>query len=220
MRFRFCGDLDAPEWLLREISVLSRMSSIRMLLVCRQVIESLLGRNINYEKITKLTTGRRLHFETGDIKAMVAALHFILRSSAKYDVDDGVLLSELQQLGLPRDVSTAICRCFKAGKQRLRRYLESQTLHLARLEQCEWRVDFILASSMSVHAKQPTVRFNMALNVPHETRSVNKTTNELVTDSLTDANRSRILTSFEMTADKFRVFFNELKAAKSLMDSI
>jgi hypothetical protein len=62
MKFRFCGDLDAPEWILSEVSVLSKMSSVRMMLVCRHIVEQLLGKGISYEKIMKLTSGERLRF--------------------------------------------------------------------------------------------------------------------------------------------------------------
>lgn len=40
--------------------------------------------------------------ESGDIKASVAALSFILSSAAKHNVDSESLSSELQQLGLPK----------------------------------------------------------------------------------------------------------------------
>ena len=40
--------------------------------------------------------------ETGDIKASIAALTFILSCAAKYDVDAETLSNELQQLGLPK----------------------------------------------------------------------------------------------------------------------
>lgn len=40
--------------------------------------------------------------ESGDIKASVAVLSFILSSAAKHDVDSDSLSSELQQLGLPK----------------------------------------------------------------------------------------------------------------------
>lgn len=40
--------------------------------------------------------------ESGDIKASVAVLSFILSSAAKHDVDSESLSSELQQLGLPK----------------------------------------------------------------------------------------------------------------------
>jgi hypothetical protein len=77
MRFKFCGDLDAPDWVLAEINVLSKFvhfllffffffysryeysclvnwhnfsssqSSVRMKLLCRQVLDQLFGRGIN-----------------------------------------------------------------------------------------------------------------------------------------------------------------------------
>lgn len=40
--------------------------------------------------------------ESGDVKATVAVLSFILSSAAKHSVDSDSLSSELQQLGLPR----------------------------------------------------------------------------------------------------------------------
>lgn len=40
--------------------------------------------------------------ESGDIKASIAVLSFILSSAAKHDVDSESLSSELQQLGLPK----------------------------------------------------------------------------------------------------------------------
>lgn len=40
--------------------------------------------------------------ESGDIKATVAVLSFILSSAAKHNVDGESLSSELQQLGLPK----------------------------------------------------------------------------------------------------------------------
>lgn len=40
--------------------------------------------------------------ESGDVKATVAVLSFILSSAAKHSVDGESLSSELQQLGLPK----------------------------------------------------------------------------------------------------------------------
>ncbi|XP_011894147.1 PREDICTED: COMM domain-containing protein 4 isoform X3 [Cercocebus atys] len=55
MRFRFCGDLDCPDWVLAEISTLAKMSSVKLRLLCSQVLKELLGQGIDYEKILKLT---------------------------------------------------------------------------------------------------------------------------------------------------------------------
>ncbi|XP_075711294.1 COMM domain-containing protein 4 isoform X3 [Rhinoderma darwinii] len=100
MRFRFCGDLDCPDWVLAEISTLAKISSVKLKLICAQVLKEQLGEAVDYEKILKLTADAR--FESGDIKATVAVLCFILSSAAKHNVSGDNLSSELQQLGLPR----------------------------------------------------------------------------------------------------------------------
>lgn len=177
-KFAFCGDLDAPDWLLQEITVLSKMvcvhcftlldvsvcfiaiswiqSSVRVKLLCRQVLEQLYGREINvcsgssffmfqlivssfqHEKVRKLTRGKRLSFgiffhcclsdfslescvcfcvllcssDLNDVKAILSTLHFILRSSSKYDVDEKTLHNELLQLGLPKgNILMILCLC-------------------------------------------------------------------------------------------------------------
>uniref|UniRef100_A0A2K5KHW4 COMM domain containing 4 n=1 Tax=Cercocebus atys TaxID=9531 RepID=A0A2K5KHW4_CERAT len=38
-RFRFCGDLDCPKWVLAEISTLAKMSSVKLQLLCSQVLK-------------------------------------------------------------------------------------------------------------------------------------------------------------------------------------
>ncbi len=85
MRFRFCGDLDAPEWLMAEMAVLSRISSVRMKILSKQVMLHLLGTQIDYEKVLKLT--KDTFDSASDVKAAVAGIDFILANSAKYDVD-------------------------------------------------------------------------------------------------------------------------------------
>uniref|UniRef100_A0ACB8E531 COMM domain-containing protein 4 n=1 Tax=Sphaerodactylus townsendi TaxID=933632 RepID=A0ACB8E531_9SAUR len=104
MRFRFCGDLDCPDWVLAEISTLAKISSVKLKLICAQVLKDLLGEGIDYEKILKLTSDAKL--ESGDVKATIAVLNFILSSAAKHNVDSESLSSELQQLGLPKGESS------------------------------------------------------------------------------------------------------------------
>uniref|UniRef100_A0A3Q2D2V7 COMM domain containing 4 n=1 Tax=Cyprinodon variegatus TaxID=28743 RepID=A0A3Q2D2V7_CYPVA len=82
------------------ISTLAKISSVKMKLLCAQVLKDLLGEGIDYEKVTKLTADAK--FESGDIKASIAVLNFILSSASKHDVDSESLSSELQQLGLPK----------------------------------------------------------------------------------------------------------------------
>lgn len=206
MKFRFCGDADCPDWVLSEINVLSKMSSVRMMLICRQIRNQLLGTGINYEKLNKLTTGKRLNFEPSEIKAMIAALHFILRNSAKYDVDGvEVLPMELEQLGLPADVARAICKTYVKCKSDLRARLLTQTLHMPRVVEADWRVDYVLASSSLKNVATPTVRMNLQLSKAGQ-------------NSLSKNKDSEV--SFEMSSDKFAVLYADLKAARAAMAQV
>ncbi|XP_032198295.1 COMM domain-containing protein 4 isoform X4 [Mustela erminea] len=126
MRFRFCGDLDCPDWVLAEISTLAKISSVKLRLLCSQVLKELLGQGIDYEKILKLTADAR--FESGDVKATVAVLSFILSSAAKHSVDGESLSSELQQLGLPKEHAASLCRCYEEKQSPLQEHLRACSL--------------------------------------------------------------------------------------------
>lgn len=54
MRFKFCGDLDCPDWVLSEIATLSKLSSVRIKVLVVQIIEYCLQGTFNYEKVLKL----------------------------------------------------------------------------------------------------------------------------------------------------------------------
>uniref|UniRef100_A0A8B9YNY6 COMM domain containing 4 n=1 Tax=Bos mutus grunniens TaxID=30521 RepID=A0A8B9YNY6_BOSMU len=103
------------------------LSSVKLRLLCGQVLKDLLGGGIDYEKILKLTMDAR--FESGDVKATVAVLSFILSSAAKHSVDGESLSSELQQLGLPKEHAASLCRCYE----------EKQSSLQARLRACSLR---------------------------------------------------------------------------------
>eukprot|EP00954_Amorphochlora_amoebiformis_P027630 1386690-Amorphochlora_amoeboformis.AAC.1 len=102
MKFHFYGGADVPEWFFAETAVLAKISSVRTKLICRQILLKLTGKDINYEKLEKLTTSKRLNFTRSDTKAIIAGLEFILENAAKHNIDVEVLGQELMQLGLPQ----------------------------------------------------------------------------------------------------------------------
>lgn len=71
-----------------------------------------------------------------------------------------------------------------------------------KLEYVGWRIDYILASSSLQDLNAPSVQLKLDI----KKNSDGESTTEPV--------------SFEMNADKFRVFLNELKAARALMEGI
>ncbi|KAK2103444.1 COMM domain-containing protein 4 [Saguinus oedipus] len=255
--FRFCGDLDCPDWVLAEISTLAKMvectgstlggggalglgivgvedgeSSVKLRLLCSQVLKELLGQGIDvsrrpstllshdlmtptalnlftrpgetgsdrlgYEKILKLTADTK--FESGDVKATVAVLSFILSSAAKHSVDGESLSSELQQLGLPKEHTASLCRCYEEKQTPLQKHLRVCSLRTNRLAGVGWRVDYTLSSSLLQSVKEPMVHLRL------EVAAAPGTPAQPVAMSL--------------SADKFQVLLAELKQAQTLMSSL
>ena len=145
MRFRFCGDLDCPDWVLVEIITLSRISSVKMKLYCQQIMNQLLGGVIDYAKVQKFTTDAK--YDDKDVKATIAAVDFIFSSGAKYSVDGESLSNELQQLGLPKELATALCKVYSDKKEQLQLALKAKSMRIAKLKSVDWRVDYVLGSS-------------------------------------------------------------------------
>ncbi|XP_022610315.1 COMM domain-containing protein 4-like isoform X2 [Seriola dumerili] len=176
MRFRFCGDLDCPDWVLAEISTLAKI----------------------YEKVAKLTADAK--FESGDIKASVAVLSFIFSSAAKHDVDSESLSSELQQLGLPKEHTTGLCKSYEDKHSALQDKLRETSLRLGRLEAVSWRIDYTLSSS--------------------ELREVNEPVIQLKLQAQGAESGSTETTVVSVSADKFRVLLAELKQAQTMMNAL
>lgn len=195
MRFRFCGELDCPDWVLAEISTLSKITSVKMRLLCAQVIKDLLGEEIDYAKVEKLTSDAK--YELSDVKASIAALSFILSSAAKYNVDSESLSNELQQLGLPKELSSALCKTYGENLTNLKSSFQRSSIKLNQLTGLEWRVDFVLGCSELNEMAEPEVqlRFNEVDNNSHSVQTV----------------------SFSMTSQKFTVLLGELKQAQRIM---
>lgn len=198
MRFRFCGDLDCPDWVLAEISTLAKISSVKMKLLCGQVMKDLLGEGIDYDKVSKLTADAK--FESGDIKASIAVLNFILSSAAKHDVDSESLSSELQQLGLPKEHATGLCKSYEDKHSALQDKLRETSLRLGRLENVSWRVDYTLSSSALREVNEPTVQLKL------QTQGAESGATETTVVSL--------------SGDKFRVLLSELKQAQAMMNAL
>ena len=43
MRFDFCGNVDCPEWVLAEISLINRMSSVKIKLIMKEIVKKIIG---------------------------------------------------------------------------------------------------------------------------------------------------------------------------------
>jgi len=197
MKFRICGELDAPDWILKEIEVLSKMSSVKFLGLCGEIVNKLMGGKFDYDRIEKRILAGS---DISDTKAVIAAVTYIIRNSAKYNVKPETVSLELQQLGLPNTHAGAVERTITNEGEKLRAYFRKSTLRLNRLENCEWRVDFVLSSSNLQELNAPSVQLNFN-----------------IAPSDGGATQSH---AFAVDNDKFRVFLSELKAARTLMEGL
>eukprot|EP00735_Rhodelphis_limneticus_P014479 TRINITY_DN8510_c0_g1::TRINITY_DN8510_c0_g1_i1::g.3390::m.3390 TRINITY_DN8510_c0_g1::TRINITY_DN8510_c0_g1_i1::g.3390 ORF type:complete len:219 (+),score=29.61,sp/Q9CQ02/COMD4_MOUSE/43.37/9e-46,HCaRG/PF07258.9/2.6e-30 TRINITY_DN8510_c0_g1_i1:52-657(+) len=194
MKFRFCGELDAPDWVLAEIATLSKLSSVRVKLLCTQIVNRILGLPVDPEKLSKLTNDANLTDES-EVRAAVALIHFVLFSSAKYDVEDAVLFNELEQLGLPKEHCQAFCRVFKEKKDTLRSSLREQSLSLPTLDSWKFATNYLLLKTDNEEEVVPSVRCQLQLSTG---KSV----------------------AFEASGDKLQSLCSELASAYSLMMTV
>ena len=153
MKFRFCGGRDCPDWLLAEITTISRLTSIKAKLVCMKVVQALIAVDKEEQvpdpdKLASLTADAKLSL--ADIQATVAALNFILTSAAKYDCDVESVVSELQQLGLPKEHSSTIGKVYGDNKSGLRDRQKEKSLKIGgNVKVVDWSIEQILGSSDS-----------------------------------------------------------------------
>ena len=138
MRFSFCGGLDVPDWLLSEIFVLSKISALRFKLLAGHIVQLLSGHEVAPAKLAKLLGDAK--FDAQDLKAISAAVQFILGSAARYSVGEDVLGQELQQLGLPREHADGVVNAYRDGRSGMQDHARARSLRLPRLSSLTWRV--------------------------------------------------------------------------------
>jgi hypothetical protein len=98
-----------------------------MKLICKQVINGLLGGTTDFVKVQRLIP-RDKGFSPADIRAALAAVNYILREASVNSVTDDVLNRELQQLGLPKENSDGISRPFRNNRTLLADFHSASSL--------------------------------------------------------------------------------------------
>ncbi|ETV95975.1 hypothetical protein H310_10631 [Aphanomyces invadans] len=124
-----------------------------------------------------------------DAKAILVAIKWILVHAAKYNVQEGVLLSEVQQLGLPSDAARTLTSVFHLHQHSLRRHLQlHNTLATSTAVPCKWQLSYAITS-----AAPPIPTIEMSLG------------------------GSSATTSFDVDVRTFRALHYELRAAQALL---
>jgi hypothetical protein len=181
--------------LLSQMFVVSKTSAVKIKLVAKQVLQQACGGASDEQKLEKLLGDGKL--ETHEMKGIIAALHFILTSSARFNVAEDVLGLELQQLGLPKEHTEVLVLALRDGRAPLQRHLADSSLRLSRLEAMRWQVheDPGAAGAHEVQL-QMALRAQATASVPEPP--------------------ARTL-DFRLSADSLTLLHAELKAARELL---
>lgn len=189
------GLQDCPDWLLAEIVILSKITSVKMKLLVGAVIKDICGTPLDYAKVQKWTADAKL--STADVKACIACLVFVISHAAKHGVDGDTLSRELQQLGLPKENATSSSKTYNDKKDQLQAVLRGESLRLWKLNRLDWRVDYILSSSSLESVDAPTI--------------------ELMADVSNPEHPTSKMTRAAVDAEKFQLLLSELKQAEAIM---
>ncbi|XP_022658761.1 COMM domain-containing protein 4-like isoform X2 [Varroa jacobsoni] len=122
MRFKFCGGLDCPDWLLAALASLAKLSSIKVRSGANQLARAMAEGRLEPKILTavceKLTNSEA-----------VAAVHEVLKLALRTQVEEAVLIDELQQLGLPREHSTGLGKAYAESRARAVERLREDFVH-------------------------------------------------------------------------------------------
>lgn len=219
MRFRFCGDLDCPDWVLAEIATLSKLTSVRIKILVAQCILHCVNGSFNYEKVSKLVSTDESD-GVSDLKGAIAAVNFIVFNAAKHDLDEASLVQEIQQLGLPKENSEAIGKLFKEKKDEMREKLANESYSVTKVLACDWRIDGVIASSENPDAPMESVAH---LKFVLDTRPQDSVIEGCLSCDdkgvIADGYRVKEL-AFECSSENIDLLVHELGRAEAVLDSL
>jgi hypothetical protein len=147
MKFKFCGNIDCPDWIITEITFLTKISTIKLRIICNNLINSFLNDYKNLKEIKKSL--EEMNFSDEEATIIISVIEFIIKNSAKFDVEDIVLNQELQQLGLPQENADSISKVFKNQKENLRKKLKADIFEFNKIESIDYKINYILSSKYS-----------------------------------------------------------------------
>eukprot|EP00944_MAST-04C_sp_MAST-4C-sp1_P000141 g141.t1 len=159
MKFRFCGGLDAPDWLLTEVAIVAKLSSQQVTFLSEQVVRQLMDKSVDFGKLQKILES--VKFSRSDVKAALAATNYIFDRATRYSVERKILNTEMQQLGLHENLTEAMLNVYFSRRDALHAVYKEKEFKLDTIKGVDWRVDCILGSSNVAGMAEPNVKLNI-----------------------------------------------------------
>ncbi len=146
MKFKFCGNIDCPEWLISEITMLTKVTNIKLRIISNNLINCILNNGKSLPDLRKAL--EEMKFNSDDSSIIISVLEFIFKNSSKFEIEDIVLNQELQQLGLPQENADSISKVFKNQRENLKNKLKDQVFSFSKVLGVEHKVSYLLADDM------------------------------------------------------------------------
>lgn len=147
MKFKFCGNIDCPDWLLSEIIYLTKISSVKLRILSNQACNYILTKGRNHPDLKKIL--EEMNFTSDEASIIISVLEFILKNAAKFDVDELALNQELLQLGLMQENADSISKVFKNQKIKLRDKLKDSVQFFNTIKGIEYKMSYVLSNQYS-----------------------------------------------------------------------
>jgi len=142
MKFKFCGNTDCPDWLITEITYLTKITPVKLRILGNLICKFIMKEG-DTQKINKIL--EEMNLTPGEITIVISCLCFIIKSSAKFNTDDMILSQELQQLGLLQDNADAISKVYKKNKDLLRTYLKDDIFSFNKIQDVHHKIGYCIA---------------------------------------------------------------------------
>ncbi|KAI9979602.1 hypothetical protein PInf_028706 [Phytophthora infestans] len=194
-KFRFCGGLEPPDWLLAELLLLSgehsKVTKNDLAAMCAAI-----GVDI---EVQELDQTQKLFEDAADAKAAVAVLQFILIHAAKYDVNRIDLVEELQQLGMQQETAETIAQSYEDLRVHIQDQQRARRFQFPGVEKIEWKVEKDPSKViLNLKLDQPVVECNVATTAAPESCELR----------------------LDMSKNKFLALYEELSQAQSLLHGV
>lgn len=147
MKFKFCGNIDCPDWLITEIIFLTKISAVKLRILGNQISTFIMKKGQNLKDIMNILEDMK--FSEKEAHIIISVLEFILKNAAKFDIEDLVLNQELQQLGLPQENAESISKVFKMKKGALREALTKSIFGFNSIDDVDYKISYVLCDHNS-----------------------------------------------------------------------
>jgi hypothetical protein len=144
MKFKFCGNLDCPEWLIAEIIFLTKISTIKLRIICNNLTNAIIANKKDFKDVKKSI--EEMNFNDEECNIIISVIEFIIKNAAKFDIDEGILNQELQQLGLPQENADSITKVFRNHRENLKNFFKKDIFGFQSIEDIDFKISYVLAN--------------------------------------------------------------------------